>query len=192
MWYVSVTHNYPQRKPTEFLQSWHKAGTTTNLCLLRRRDERVQDRECPGLPRQRNFPEHKLQRQSSETINWTADHLKCFTSQTDRRGLASTQYTVPPTVVGNSHRQEGTNGLENLSAWHRDVLKPDLDHGKDCDTNTLELLWKTKERKTVSTLPQGIISSNMNNNIRQQYHSEGCWRIHREHWTQMPRVGIPG
>lgn len=90
----------------------------------------------------------------AKTINWTANHLKYFTSQTDKRGLASTQYTVPPTVVGNSHRQEGTNGLENLSAWHRDVLKPDLNHGKDCDTNTLKLLWKTKETKRFQLYPR--------------------------------------
>lgn len=80
---------------------------------------------------------------------WSVSHLK-----TDRRGLASTQYTVPPTVVGNSHRQEGTNGLENLSAWHRDVLKPDLNHGKDCDANTLKLLWKTKETKRFQLYPR--------------------------------------
>lgn len=100
-----------------------------NSCLPQGRDEPVPGREYPGRPRQKSFPEHRLQRQS-------AANLTPITSKETSK--------VPPTVVGNSHRQEGTNGLENLSAWRRNALKPDLYHGEDCDTNALNLLWKTK------------------------------------------------
>lgn len=64
-----VTHNYRQCTQTEFLKSWHKPGTTTNSCLPQGRDEPVRDRECPGRPKQKSFPEHRLQRQSGEAAN---------------------------------------------------------------------------------------------------------------------------
>lgn len=104
--------------------------------------------------------------QAAKTKRWTFNDLdfkrwfKCFTWTQKITGLALVILPLSPTVVGNCHCYEGTNGLKNLSSWQSNLLKPDFYYGKDCHTNTLTLLWKTKQRQnwaqTVFTLTPDI------------------------------------
>lgn len=106
----------------------------------------MQEREYPDPLRQKNSPEHRLQKQSDEHLMiWILrDGLNVLHEHKKITGLALAILPLSPTVVGNCHCYEGTNGLKNLSSWQSNLLKPDFYYGKDCHTNTLTLFWKTK------------------------------------------------
>lgn len=188
---------------------------TTNLCLLQWLDQPVQEREYPDLLRQKKSPEHRLQKGNQ---HFNSD-LKFISDPQKITNSAISILPLSPTVVGNGHCYEGTNGSKNLSARQSNLLKPDFYDGKNCHTNTLTLLWKTKwthkwAQAAFTLAPnknlnleyimiwlkksfwdQGasiyfiLIVQYMVKMHRQHYHSVGCWHIHREHWTQMPKAG---
>lgn len=59
----SNTHSYRWCKLTESCILWQKAGKTTSLSLSQKLDEPMQEWEFPNPHRQKNFPEHRLQKQ---------------------------------------------------------------------------------------------------------------------------------
>lgn len=115
--------------------------------------------------------------------------------------LAKAIMPLSLTVVGNCHCYEGTYGLKYLSAWQSNLLKPGFYNGKGCHTDSLTILWKTKERYTkciLNTVSHGLTLKWLPGGARPSmfyiltaqhkaqihgwhYHFEGCSHIHREH-----------